>query len=54
MEKKAQPFKRWLAKVGYERAKEIEDPELSSQRARELYKQKGYSDPWSASPMYSI
>ncbi|PKN62781.1 MAG: phage antirepressor protein [Deltaproteobacteria bacterium HGW-Deltaproteobacteria-15] len=41
---KAEPFKRWLAKVGYERVKEIEDPELGTQRTRELYKAKGYSD----------
>lgn len=40
---KAEPFKRWLAQVGYERVKEIEDPELASLRARELYEAKGYS-----------
>ena len=39
---KAEPFKRWLAQVGYERVKEIEDPELASARARELYEAKGY------------
>ena len=39
---KAEPFKRWLAQVGYERVKEIEDPELASARARELYQAKGY------------
>lgn len=38
---KAEPFKRWLAKVGYERLEEIEDPELASKRAREIYKAKG-------------
>jgi DNA-damage-inducible protein D len=43
---KAEPFKRWLAKVGYERVKEIEDPELASRRARAIYKSKGYSDEW--------
>lgn len=43
---KAEPFKLWLAKVGYERVKEIEDPELAAQRTRELYKTKGYSDEW--------
>jgi DNA-damage-inducible protein D len=43
---KAEPFKRWLAKVGYERVKEIEDPELASIRARELYEAKGYSQAW--------
>lgn len=42
--KKAEPFKRWLAKVGYERVKEIENPELAQKRTKELYKQKGYSD----------
>lgn len=43
---KAEPFKRWLAKVGYERLEEIENPELASQRIREIYKAKGYSDQW--------
>lgn len=43
---KAEPFKRWLAKVGYERVQEIEDPELSTKRTRALYKAKGYSDDW--------
>jgi len=43
---KAEPFKRWLAKVGYERIKEIEDPELATKRTRALYKAKGYSDAW--------
>lgn len=43
---KAEPFKRWLAQVGYERVQEIEDPELASLRARELYKAKGYEDAW--------
>lgn len=51
---KAEPFKRWLAKVGYERIKEIEDPELASQRAREIYKQKGYSDAWIEKRMRGI
>ena len=44
--KKAEPFKRWLAKVGYERVQEIEDPELAQKRMKELYKLKGYSDEW--------
>ena len=39
---KAEPFKRWLAQVGYERVKEIENPELASSRARDLYQPKGY------------
>ena len=43
---KAEPFKRWLAKVGYERVQEIEDPELATKRSRELYKAKGYSEEW--------
>lgn len=43
---KAEPFKRWLAKVGYERIQEIEDPELATKRTRALYKAKGYSDGW--------
>ena len=41
---KAEPLKRWLAKVGYERIKEIEDPELATKRTRLLYKLKGYPD----------
>ena len=44
--KKAEPFKRWLAKVGYERVQEIEDPELAQNRMKELYRSKGYSDEW--------
>ncbi len=43
---KAEPFKRWLAKVGYERVKEIEDPELATKRTRILYKAKGYDEAW--------
>ena len=43
---KAEPFKRWLAKVGYERMQEIENPELASLRARGLYEQKGYGKSW--------
>ena len=43
---KAEPFKRWLAKVGYERVQEIENPEIATQRTRMLYKLKGYSDDW--------
>ena len=44
--RKAEPFKRWLAKVGYERIQEIEDPELAQERMKELYEQKGYSKSW--------
>jgi DNA-damage-inducible protein D len=43
---KAEPFKRWLAQVGYERVEEIENPELAQQRMRELYRQKGYPEDW--------
>jgi len=43
---KAEPFKRWLAKVGYEQLEEIENPELASKRIREIYRAKGYSDEW--------
>lgn len=43
---KAEPFKRWLAKVGYERVQEIENPELASQRTKAIYRAKGYSDAW--------
>ena len=43
---KAEPFKLWLAKVGYERVQEIENPELAQARMKELYKAKGYSDEW--------
>lgn len=43
---KAEPFKLWLAKVGQERLEEIENPEIASQRMRQIYKAKGYSDEW--------
>ena len=43
---KAEPFKLWLAKVGYERIQEIEDPELAQKRMKELYEQKGYPKDW--------
>ena len=43
---KAEPFKRWLAKVGYERVQEIEDPALATRRTCVLHKAKGYSDDW--------
>src|SRR4029077_6452100 len=51
---KAEPFKRWLAKVGYERVQEIENPELASERAREIYKAKGYDDAWIEKRMRGI
>ena len=43
---KAEPFKRWLAHVGFERIKEIEDPELAQERMKVIYEQKGYSKSW--------
>lgn len=51
---KAEPFKRWLAQVGYERVKEIENPELASARARELYQAKGYTQAWIEKRLRSI
>lgn len=51
---KAEPFKRWLAKVGYERVQEIEDPELAAQRTRAIYKEKGYNDEWIEKRMRGI
>jgi DNA-damage-inducible protein D len=51
---RAEPFKRWLAAVGYERVQEIENPELAQQRTRELYKQKGYPDDWIEKRMRSV
>lgn len=51
---KAEPFKRWLAKVGYERVQEIEDPELATKRTKELYRAKGYSDAWIEKRMRGI
>jgi hypothetical protein len=51
---KAEPFKRWLAQVGYERVKEIENPELASARARALYQAKGYPQDWIEKRLRSI
>ena len=51
---KAEPFKRWLARVGYERIQEIESPELATKRTRALYKAKGYSDDWIEKRMRGI
>ena len=51
---RAEPFKRWLAQVGYERIQEIEDPELATKRTREIYKSKGYSDGWIEKRMRGI
>ena len=44
--KKSEPFKRWLARVGYERVQEIENPELAQERMKKLYELKGYSKEW--------
>lgn len=43
---KAEPFKQWLAQVGYDRVLEIENPELAQERMKFLYEQKGYSKDW--------
>ena len=43
---KAEPFKRWLAKVGAERIEEIENPELAQERMKAIYEQKGYPKDW--------
>jgi len=51
---KAEPFKRWLAQLATERLKEIEDPSLAVERARALYKQKGYDDEWIEKRLKSI
>ena len=51
---KAEPFKMWLAKVGYERIKETEDPELAFDRAMETYLAKGYSKEWINQRLKSI
>ena len=51
---KAEPFKLWLAQVGADRLDEIENPELATQRTRELYKLKGYPDDWIEKRMRSI
>lgn len=51
---KAEPFKLWLAKVGYERIEETEDPELAFDRAMETYLKKGYSTAWINQRLKSI
>ncbi len=51
---KAEPFKQWLAKVGYERIEETEDPELSFDRAMETYLAKGYTKSWINQRLKSI
>ena len=51
---KAEPFKMWLAQVGFERIQEIENPELAQKRTREIYKAKGYPDSWIEKRMRGI
>ena len=51
---KAEPFKLWLAKVGYERIEETEDPELAMERAMKTYLKKGYSKEWINQRLKSI
>ncbi|PJA41305.1 hypothetical protein CO178_00500 [candidate division WWE3 bacterium CG_4_9_14_3_um_filter_34_6] len=51
---KAEPFKLWLAKVGYQRIEEMEDPELAFDRAIKTYLQKGYSKEWINQRLKSI
>jgi len=51
---KAEPFKLWLAKVGYERIEETEDPELAFERAMQTYLKKGYSKDWINQRLKSI
>jgi len=51
---KAEPLKRWLAKVGYERIQEIENPELATKRTKMLYKLKGYPEDWIEKRMRGI
>ena len=51
---KAEPFKLWLAQVGYERIEETEDPELAFDRAMKTYLQKGYSKEWINQRLKSI
>jgi len=51
---KAEPFKLWLAKVGYERIEETEDPELAFERAMKTYLKKGYSKAWINQRLKSI
>lgn len=51
---KAEPFKQWLAKVGYERIQEIENPELAAERARQYYQELGYDEDWITKRLQSI
>lgn len=51
---KAEPFKQWMAKVGYERIQEIENPELAAERARQYYRELGYDEDWIEKRLQSI
>lgn len=51
---KAEPFKRWLAQVGYERVQEIENPELAAKRARQYYRDLGYDEKWIETRLQTI
>ncbi|MCW5923543.1 MAG: Bro-N domain-containing protein [Saprospiraceae bacterium] len=51
---KAEPFKRWLAQVGYERVQEIENPELAAERARQYYRDLGYDEKWIETRLQAI
>ncbi len=51
---KAEPFKQWLARIGYERIEEMDDPELAFDRAMETYLKKGYSKEWINQRLKSI
>lgn len=51
---KAEPFKKWLARVGYERIQEIQDPEIAIKRAMLTYKAKGYTDEWVSRRLQTI
>lgn len=51
---KAEPFKQWLARVGYERLEEVEQPERAADRMRQVYRAKGYSDEWINARLQSI
>ena len=51
---KAEPFKQWLARVGYQRIEEMDDPELAFDRAMEIYLKKGYSKEWINQRLKSI
>lgn len=51
---KAEPFKQWLAKVGYERIQEIENPELAAERARQYYRDLGYDEKWIETRLQAI